>query len=615
DSQALDVVNTLARNVEWLKTLTGSSRVEVVRKITEYVEKGETCEEAIERAKKESEEFVKNFELEIIDFYNSISNAQLANEVLDLLRHIKDTPGLGPDAAKWLLDTLKGVYLKVFVSYGSREAAEAELRRAVEERFRYPESRGMNCVLASAIVKELMEGERSFEFKEPRRVMLRKGRQSHLNLGESNKVKLGTYAVRVHWEHDGKSGVMEFSIVKNVESERIEVPKEQVDQVLEEIGKDEVQVLITKVELFDYRLLFPTVFFVGDKRMRIDLFNNEMEINGMCYKFSTNPDVHEGRIRIDAEFEGKNMDGKNLVLSFYQDGEIRIKYGRDTYLIKTIEMDATGSLIRVEYLKGWEVMAEYCFNLKPLSEQMGKIPCEINMEGQQKALLKERLFRLLGYDALKELEERITADEDRRVILLICFDNGKRAYCGSKELRVHIPQGVKSITTIEIVAYKELMSLKQLAADILADPRSTERKGRLGEAIINEKFMNGLIEEASKRSGVPREKIKVEWQGENIPGKEVPDFVMKNAETDEKIAIVEAKYVSNPENVKDFGERIEEAKEDVNRYLNSEEWAADYGAIVVISWSPEDILGDIPYPAKVGEFNNPHIEWVSRGGS
>lgn len=75
----------------------------------------------------------------------------------------------------------------------------------------------------------------------------------------------------------------------------------------------------------------------------------------------------------------------------------------------------------------------------------------------------------------------------------------------------------------------------------------------------------------------------MEWLGERIK-EEGPDFVMKDAE------------------------------KQVSKYLNSAEWAADYGVIVVISWPPEDVLDDIPYPAKVGEFNNPYIEWVGRKG-
>ncbi|MGB9718440.1 MAG: hypothetical protein ACPL4E_08390 [Thermoproteota archaeon] len=467
-------------------------------------------------------------------------------------------------------------------------------------------------------LEEVLTKLNSFKFEEEQhRVMLRKGKEGTLDMGKGNEVRPGTYAVKVYWEYGEKDGVIEFSIVKDVESERISIPREQVDQILSQIGSYEAQVSVSKAELFDYRLLFPTEFFVKSKRIRIDLFNNEMEIDGMHYKFSTNPDVHEGRIRVDVEFEGKNIGGKNLMLSFYEDGEVRIKYGYEARPIEKIEVDATRSLMRIEYLKSEEKMAEYSFNSKPLSEQMGKISCEILLEeGQDRIRLKEWLFRLLGYDALEELKERISKEisKDRRVILLVHFDNNKVVYCGSKELRVSVQNEARSITSIEIVAYKELMSLKQLAVNALDNPENTYWKGMLGEAIINEKFINALLEEASKRSGVPKEKIKIEWFGEKRLGEEVPDLVMKNAEADRRIVIVEVKYVSDPEDVEDFGKQLNEAKKDVQRYLNDPEWKADHGVIAIVAWPPEWILSNMPYPTKVGEFNNPYIEWISREG-
>ncbi|MBO3839624.1 MAG: hypothetical protein QXN75_01845 [Thermoproteota archaeon] len=72
DSQALDIANTLVKNLEWIKTLIEQKRIELVKKIAYYVKKGETAEEAIERAKKESEEYVKKVKNEIIAFLQEI---------------------------------------------------------------------------------------------------------------------------------------------------------------------------------------------------------------------------------------------------------------------------------------------------------------------------------------------------------------------------------------------------------------------------------------------------------------------------------------------------------------------------------------------------------------
>ncbi|MGB9709727.1 hypothetical protein, partial [Infirmifilum uzonense] len=160
DAQVLDIVNTLAKNVGWLKTLTRSSRVDVIRKITDYVKKGNTAEEARGKVEKESEEYVKNLELEILEFYNTISDTMLANEVEDLLRHVLNT--LGPEEAKWLLDLLKRIH---------SQAGNAGLRIAVEKAFKYPESKTQGCALASHIVGELREKSTEQAWEELNRIV------------------------------------------------------------------------------------------------------------------------------------------------------------------------------------------------------------------------------------------------------------------------------------------------------------------------------------------------------------------------------------------------------------------------------------------------------------
>ncbi|MBO3809984.1 MAG: hypothetical protein FGF50_10405, partial [Candidatus Brockarchaeota archaeon] len=156
DSQALDVANELVRNLEWLKAFSSSRRIEAVRRITEYVAKGETASEAVEKVRRESEEYVKNLELESIEFYNSISDTVLANEVLSLIKHIQER--LGPEAARWLLDVLRRVYAETLAStLGDREAANTKLRSVVKNAFRYPVSVTQGCALSSAVVRGLME--------------------------------------------------------------------------------------------------------------------------------------------------------------------------------------------------------------------------------------------------------------------------------------------------------------------------------------------------------------------------------------------------------------------------------------------------------------------------
>ena len=48
----------------------------------------------------------------------------------------------------------------------------------------------------------------------------------------------------------------------------------------------------------------------------------------------------------------KNIEGKNLVLSFYQDGKVGVKYGERPCPVKGVRIDAELKLIRVKYFDG-----------------------------------------------------------------------------------------------------------------------------------------------------------------------------------------------------------------------------------------------------------------------
>jgi hypothetical protein len=414
-------------------------------------------------------------------------------------------------------DAVKGVGLKIgniidsYLNIRGRcgeEVAKAFLSKVLK----YPNQ-----------LEEILAKLYAFDFgKEPHRVTLKKGKPHSLGLGE--KIKPGTYVVRICWEHDGKSGVMEFPIVKDVESDTISIHGDQVDNVLDQMGKSEAQVLITKVELFDYMLFFPTKFFVENKEIGIDLIDNEIKINERHYKFKPKTRVWEGRIRVDVELEGKNIEGKNLVLSFYEGGEVRIGYVGGHFPVRKIDVEATINLMRIKYLgsNGEEKVGEYAFNLKSLGEQMGKTLCEVVVEGQTSIKLKERLFRLLGYDALEELKERVGNDvtEDRRVILLVYFDNNRVAYCGNKRLEVRVPSEARSITFVEIVAYKEFDALGQSAIKFLEDPDNVDYEGKLGEEYVKAYLKDGIKEKASKVFEVPTEELEVKMK----ETQEGPDF-------------------------------------------------------------------------------------------
>ncbi|MBO3842259.1 MAG: hypothetical protein FGF48_07580 [Candidatus Brockarchaeota archaeon] len=385
-----------------------------------------------------------------------------------------------------------------------------------------------------------------------------------------------------------------------MESELVEIQEHQIDQVLNEIGSDEAQVSVTKAEFIDYRFFFPTDFLINGKKITLNLFKNEMKIDGVTYKFSADPNVFEGKIHVNAKFGGNNINGKNLVLSFYQDSELRIRHDVSSRLIKEIKIDTERDLMMIKYLgSDGERDAEYSFNFRSLNEQMDRIPCEMAVEDEERIRLKEELFRSLGYNALEELKNRIEdPNEEERVVLLVHFDTNKKAYCRSKEFRVSVPSGAGKITGIEIVAFKELNDLKKWAIKVLGDPQNTDLKGKLGEVIAEKRFMDIILAEIAERSGIPRDKLVVKYTGDG----ETPDFKIEVIGTDERIAVIEVKYIGDPENVKEFGDQLNGARTQIKKRFNDPDWAAPYGVIVVIAWPPEKIVEDEPYPEMVGSY-------------
>ncbi|MEM2612157.1 MAG: hypothetical protein QXJ45_05980 [Thermoproteota archaeon] len=274
--------------------------------------------------------------------------------------------------------------------------------------------------------------------------------------------------------------------------------------------------------------------------------------------------------------------------------------------------------MRIEYLKGDEKHAEYSFNSKPLEAQMGRIPCAIivrdqertGLEGPLRLRLKEELFRLLGYDALIELEKRIRDIDEERIVLLVHFDNSKTVYCRNKDLRVNVPSGAGKITGIEIIVFKELSDIKKYAAGVLEKSQDPRPKGELGEAIVREKFMDIILAEIAERSGISKDELVVNPLG----GSGRADFEIKVSGTSERIAVVEVKYVGDPENVEEFGKQLNEARIQIKDRFNDPKQTAPYGVVVVIAWSPEQIINDEPYPPTVGSYKNPYIEYHSREG-
>ncbi|MEM2173178.1 MAG: hypothetical protein QXS66_08100, partial [Thermoproteota archaeon] len=314
DSQALDIANTLVKNLEWIKTLSEQKRIELVRRIAYYVKKGETAEEAIERIKKESEEYVKNLEKETIEFYNSISDAQLANEVLSLIKHIQER--LGPEAARWLLDVLKRVYGEALAStQGNREYANTRLRSVVENTFRYPESITQGCALASAIVKELMRTE--MDMLTPKYLFKGISVWSGGYIHVDERVEPGLYWI-IAKEDEKILATWTWRTVEG--SNLVHVASDKADALK---GK------VFDVEIYPYRweLYFPKEFDAYGYHFEIDPWGKTLKIsrNGEVYLIPfNNPRIKESTPRGVALVVETNLRstryGTQLILEFFEKG-------------------------------------------------------------------------------------------------------------------------------------------------------------------------------------------------------------------------------------------------------------------------------------------------------
>ncbi|MBO3842288.1 MAG: hypothetical protein FGF48_07725, partial [Candidatus Brockarchaeota archaeon] len=474
---------------------------------------------------------------------------------------------------------------------------------------------------------ELLTGIKSFDFQaKPRRITLKKGESSCMKIGKDSKLEAGTYIVKVCWEYGEKSGVAEFPITRTVESDQIIIQEHVVDQILEEIGSDDAEVSITKAEFFDYKFFFPTEFSAGGKRIEVDLFYNEMTIDRRNYRFEPHTDIWRGRLRVDAEFEGKNIEGKNLLLSFYKDGEVRIRYGEDSFLIKEISADTSIELMTIKYRDN---VAEYSFNLKHLDEQTGRLFYEIPVkEGQTHVWLKERLFRLFGYDAFEELREGIGS----KYGIIVGYDNGKKAYCGTKGFGASIPKGASKVEWIKVITIEG--RIPQLLHEIIEAKDLSDMGPKIGEAGerivvfgyegIN--YLRGLLATFSEKTEIPlsvlegknsmnEDVVKFEYlkegkSGEESSGRSKPDALMianddivvngKVAfKKGEVMAIIEVKSSVSEESPDDLCE-VAMSEKGLERYVDIEEYKnVKYGIAIGFSYDPEDILVGEPGRIKI----------------
>ncbi|MEM3489903.1 MAG: hypothetical protein QXO75_09670 [Nitrososphaerota archaeon] len=546
DSQALDIANELVRNLEWLKTLSEKERIDIVKRIAEYVKKGETAEEARERVEKENEEYAKDLNLRIISFCQSILDAQLANEVEDLIRHVLES--MGPRYAEWLLETLRNVYYRALAeSKGDRGLANSKLRSVVEKVFKYPESKMHSCRLASTKVSQLMRLEEEILKEILEEALSSEGGEISIGKFEiripksgyithTMHIESGLYLVRATRKEDGK--VFEWST--EIEEDRnrlvIKVPKRFKDELAE-------KGVVIEIIRYDYSIHFksrgPNFYFspsdgliVEGKRIEIE----KVESWVWCKD-------HGASMR--AKLKERSIEGAEIHFVFYEDGHVSILSGEivhpatlrieeDMLIIEYISYRAIVPIIAQEWVEG----KEYYLN--------------IPVEGKKRLGLVQELRKKFGYHNTEKLRKKINEGE---LALAARFDNGVNAYCRNEKLMIGVPEDAKVLEYVIVLhTPKSWSELSDEDVDRIKGLSKTELGDEGGDRFAVFAKDSGIAEVGEPESIWKKVGI--------VGGRREVDLVIRTR--DNKLIIAEVKSSKTSEDY--LGEYIENAFEQLRDY-------------------------------------------------
>ncbi|MBO3754289.1 MAG: hypothetical protein FGF53_05365 [Candidatus Brockarchaeota archaeon] len=165
---------------------------------------------------------------------------------------------------------------------------------------------------------------------------MKRGNHHTFALGSDNELEEGGYIIKVHWWYEegdrAVSGEMKFPYIKEFKSDIINILARKVNEVLDAIGKDEAKIVVTKVETSDYSSFFVETSVAG-VRIRLNLFDNEMEIRGKAYSFV--PKVNsKGPRKITVGVAGRLRD--LLIEKFREDQDIW-EIGILSYLLRGVK--------------------------------------------------------------------------------------------------------------------------------------------------------------------------------------------------------------------------------------------------------------------------------------
>ncbi|MGQ9691744.1 MAG: hypothetical protein ACUVQY_10940, partial [Thermoproteota archaeon] len=438
-----------------------------------------------------------------------------------------------------------------------------------------------------------------------------------------DEIGSGIYRESLQLENGREIG---FAFTVEEEADYVQVPDKYLKDANSIAG-----IKIINLEVYEYKpeIFFPREFPAG-LRVTFDYVAREIDFGVKKVPFEIEKIWCEGgEVCIRIKVNAKNMLGELLELVFYENQIIKIWKPKDmqAFPIEEINVD-NDEIIRISYSERGDHLTEYSMKLGSLQFK-DKLIIEINEElnSQTQLTLKKRLFRKIGYDALKELEERIEKETNSgdRLVIIANYDNGA-TYCGNKRLAVDVPSGARILKSIYIVSLDEKTKMK--LSDIIEGRGSPRDIGYVGELKIfgkQDEIAFLIFQKAgasSEEFNQLKDKVEFEWQGTESGGKKA-DIVMKAKEKimlggvpfekEQIIAIIEVGSTIQVDEVGEFTRQFNGAKKDLKKHISLEEYSTvQYGIAVAFGYNPVDTLRDGTYPESIGDYKNPYMEVFPR---
>ncbi|MEM4206799.1 MAG: hypothetical protein QXZ66_02430 [Thermoproteota archaeon] len=246
-----------------------------------------------------------------------------------------------------------------------------------------------------------------------------------------------------------------------------------------------------------------------------------------------------------AKLKERSIDGGEISLVFYEDGEVGILFAGETTEkgAHKATLSVEGDLLIIKYadqksfvpitVREWKEGEKYYLN--------------IPVKGVKKIKLVDKLREIFGYYNTEALRKKI---EEEELILIARFDNDRSKSCATGMLKFDVPEGAEALIYIEIQSWKLFSSTWELSEDEvrrIKEARSTTELGDIGRDKVAAIILGGGIPEIKNVKSVHREVYIVDESGRIV---KKLDLVFETG--DGRLIVVEVKTTKDSEYVSDY---------------------------------------------------------------